>query len=102
MSAVEIRIALPSPLRVLAGAPAEVRVAVSGVASIASALDALEGMYPALRGAIRDHVTKVRRPLIRFFVCQEDWSHEPPDCALPERVITGKEPLMIVGAIAGG
>jgi hypothetical protein len=98
-----IRVALPFHLRTLAGVTEnEVGLEVSGPATLASVLDALEAKYPMLRGTIRDHVTKARRPLLRFFVCEEDISFEPPDKPLPEEIASGKEPLWIVGAIAGG
>jgi molybdopterin synthase sulfur carrier subunit len=79
-----------------------VTVEVNGQATQRSVLDALENSYPMLRGTIRDHVTKERRPFVRFFACEEDWSHESPDAPLPKEVISGAEPFLIVGAIAGG
>ena len=97
-----IRVVLPAHLRTLARVGGEVQVEVEGRATIASVLDALEAQYPMLRGTIRDHVTQQRRPFVRFFVCEEDWSHESPDTPLPEAVATGAEPLLLVGAIAGG
>ncbi|MCZ7668001.1 MAG: MoaD/ThiS family protein [Chloroflexi bacterium] len=97
-----IRVTIPHHLRTLAGTGAEVRVMVYGPATIGAALDALEAAYPVLRGTIRDPVTKERRPFLRFFVCLEDWSHKPPDAPLPEAIVTGAEPFMIIGAIAGG
>lgn len=97
-----IRVALPTHLRRLANVGREIEIQVEEPMTISAVLDALEGRYPMLRGTIRDHVTKERRPFIRFFACQEDLSHEPPDFPLPEDVIAGKEPLLIVGAIAGG
>src|SRR5262245_26163918 len=97
-----IRVELPSHLRTLARVDGEVQVEVEGQVTLDSVLDALEAHSPMLRGAIRDHVTKQRRAFIRFFACEEDWSHEPQDKPLPEAVATGKEPLLIVGAIAGG
>jgi sulfur-carrier protein len=97
-----IRVELPAHLRTLAGVSGEVTVAVEGKATLRAVLDALETKYPMLCGTIRDHVTKARRPFLRFFVCQEDWSHEPVDDLLPEAVVMGKEPLLIVGAVAGG
>ena len=75
---------------------------VKGAATISSVLDALEARYPMLEGTIRDHVTRQRRPFLRFFACEEDLSHESPDAPLPEAVVSGKEPLLIIGAIAGG
>jgi hypothetical protein len=97
-----IRVVLPAHLRTLAGVDGEVRVRVEGPATQRSVLDALEASYPALQGTIRDHVTRERRPLVRVFACAEDVSHEPPDAPLPEAVATGAEPLLIVGAMAGG
>ncbi|MDD5542544.1 MAG: MoaD/ThiS family protein [Acidobacteriia bacterium] len=97
-----IRVTLPQHLRTLAHVGDEVQLEVAGVVSQRSVLDALEARYPVLRGTIRDHVTLKRRPFIRFFACEEDLSHESPDAPLPEAVATGREPFMIVGAIAGG
>jgi hypothetical protein len=97
-----IRVVLPAHLRVLARVGTEVQVEVEGRATIASVLDAMEAQYPMLRGTIRDHVTHQRRPFVRFFACEEDWSHESPDTPLPEAVASGAEPLLLVGAIAGG
>jgi sulfur-carrier protein len=97
-----IRIELPAHLRKLAGVPGEVTVEVPGDATVRSVLDALEARYPVLEGTIRDHVTHVRRPFIRYFACQEDVSHAPPDARLPAAVARGDEPLLIVGALAGG
>ncbi|HTZ74179.1 MAG TPA: MoaD/ThiS family protein [Candidatus Aquilonibacter sp.] len=97
-----IRVVLPAHLRTLAGVGSEVSVEVSGSATQRAVLDALEKQYPALCGTIRDHVTQVRRPFLRFFACSEDLSHELPDAPLPEQVVSGVEPLLIVGAIAGG
>ena len=97
-----IRVVLPYHLRNLAGAGAEVSLEVAAPVTLRTVLDALEARYPMLRGAIRDHVTLARRPFLRFFVCEEDWSHEPPDAELPEAVVAGREPLLIIGAIAGG
>ena len=97
-----IRVVLPAHLRTLAKESGEVTLEVAGRATIGSVLDALETRYPVLRGAIRDHVTLQRRPFIRFFACAEDLSHEPADLALPEAVVSGAEPFLIVGAIAGG
>jgi sulfur-carrier protein len=97
-----IRVVLPAHLRTLAKVGSEVQVEVEGRASIASVLDALEAKYPMLQGTIRDHVTRQRRPFVRFFACEEDWSHEPTDTPLPEAVASGKEPLLLIGAIAGG
>jgi molybdopterin synthase sulfur carrier subunit len=97
-----IRVKLPAHLRNMAGVGAEVTLAVAGPVTQRTVLDALEAAYPMLRGTIRDHVTQKRRPFVRFFACQEDLSHASPDALLPEAVATGKEPYLIVGAIAGG
>jgi len=97
-----IRVVLPTHLRRLAHVDGEVKLEVQGEATRASVLDALEGRYPMLRGTIRDHVTLQRRPFVRFFACERDVSHEPPDAPLPEAVRSGAEPLLVVGAIAGG
>ncbi|TMQ33403.1 MAG: MoaD/ThiS family protein [Planctomycetota bacterium] len=97
-----IRVILPPHLRTLARVGAEVQLDVEGQATQRSVLDALEARYPMLRGTIRDHVTQQRRPMLRFFACEEDLSHEPPDAPLPEAVASGAEPFFIVGAIAGG
>jgi len=99
---VTIRVVLPAHLRTLARLGGEVPVEVTGRATVASLLDALEAQYPMLCGTIRDHVTLVRRPYVRFFACQEDLSHDAPDTELPEPVRSGKEPFLIIGAIAGG
>jgi hypothetical protein len=97
-----IRVMLPAHLRNLARTSSEVTVAIEGPATLRAVLDALEAEYPMLRGTIRDHVTLQRRPFLRFFACQEDISHEPHDAPLPAEVASGKEPLLIIGAIAGG
>jgi len=97
-----IRVILPPHLRALARVNGEVLLEVEGHATLHSALDALEASYPMLRGTIRDHVTQQRRPFLRFFACSEDLSHEPPDFPLPDAVVAGDEPLLLVGAIAGG
>jgi hypothetical protein len=97
-----IRIILPAHLRTLANVDREVTVDVSGPATTKSILDALEAKYPMLRGTIREHVTLKRRPLVRFFVCEEDISHDDPNVVLPEAIASGKEPFFIIGAIAGG
>lgn len=97
-----IRVELPQHLRTLAGVSSEVSLEVAGPVSVRSALDALESRYPTLKGTIRDQHTLERRAFLRFFVCQEDWSHEPTDKPLPESIATGAEPLLIIGAIAGG
>jgi hypothetical protein len=97
-----IRVALPFHLRTLAKVDGEVELEVERPVSIRSVLDALEAAYPVLRGTIRFHGTSKRRPWLRFFACEQDLSHDPPDDPLPEAVATGVEPLLIVGAIAGG
>jgi sulfur-carrier protein len=97
-----IRIELPAHLRTLAGTGAEVAVDVATPVTLGSALDALEARYPALRGTIRDHSTLKRRPFMRYFACEEDLSHHPPETPLPELVLAGREPLIVLGAIAGG
>jgi molybdopterin synthase sulfur carrier subunit len=97
-----IRVELPAQLRILARINGEVRLEVEGQATLRSVLDALETAYPTLGGTLRDYATGQRRPYVRFFACQQDWSHEPPDALLPDAVATGQEPLLIVGAIAGG
>ena len=97
-----IRVILPVHLRTLARVDGEVTVHVEGQATQRSVLDALEACYPMLRGTIRDHVTLQRRAFVRFFACEEDLSHEPPDAPLPEAVATGAEPFLVVGAMAGG
>jgi hypothetical protein len=99
---VTVRVRLPAHLRALVRMDGEVRVEVEGGVTQRSVLDALEARYPALRGTIRDHATGSRRPLVRFFACAEDLSHEPPDAPLPQAVSEGTEPLIILGAIAGG
>jgi molybdopterin converting factor small subunit len=97
-----IRVVLPAHLRTLAQANGEVTVEVAGKATIGSVLDALEATYPMLQGTIRDHVSKQRRPFVRFFACAEDLSHDSADAPLPDAVASGTEPFLIVGAIAGG
>ncbi len=97
-----IRVAIPFHLRTLAGIDGEVHLDVDGPATQAAVLDALEAKYPMLRGTIRDHTTGKRRAFLRFFACERDLSNEPPDAPLPEPVAKGEEPLLIVGAIAGG
>ncbi len=97
-----IRVILPHHLRTLAQVGAEVQLEVAAPITQRSVLDALEARYPMLRGTIRDHVTRQRRAFLRFFACQEDLSHESPDAALPEAVASGKEPFIVIGAIAGG
>ena len=97
-----MRVVLPTHLWRLAGVSREIELEVDGPASLEAVLDALEARYPVLRGTIRDHSTKGRRAFIRFFAWGEDWSHEPVGALLPEPVVLGKEPLRIVGAMAGG
>ncbi len=97
-----IRVILPQHLRTLAHVGSEVTIEVEGPVTQRSVLDAIEARYPMLRGTIRDHVTQQRRPFLRFFACEEDFSHEPPDAPLPAAVASGKEPFLIIGAIAGG
>jgi hypothetical protein len=97
-----IRVELPYHLRNLARVGVEVEVDVDGPVTQRAVLDALEARYPVLRGAIRDHVTLERRPFLRFFACEQDLSHAEPDSLLPDPVVHGKEPFMVVGAIAGG
>jgi hypothetical protein len=100
--AAKIRVVLPPHLRGLAKVSGEIKLEITGTVTQRSVLDALEVNYPMLRGTIRDHVTQVRRPFLRFFACEEDITHESPDAPLPEEVVSGKEPLLIIGAIAGG
>ena len=97
-----IRVILPAHLRTLARVNGEIKLEVKEKATLRSVIDALETHYPMLTGTIRDHVTKQRRPFIRFFACKQDLSLEPPDTQLPNEVATGEEPFLIVGAIAGG
>jgi sulfur-carrier protein len=97
-----IRVIIPHHLRTLANVRKEVTLQVEEPITQRAVLDALEAQYPMLRGTIRDHVTKQRRPFIRFFACEQDLSHEPVDAPLPARVVTGEEPFLIVGAMAGG
>jgi molybdopterin synthase sulfur carrier subunit len=97
-----IRVVLPAHLRTLARVEGEVKLEVEGQATVSSVLDALEIRYPMLVGTLRDHVTKQRRPFVRFFACEEDLSHDPTDAPLPDAVVSGKEPFLVVGAIAGG
>ena len=97
-----IRVTLPANLQTLAGVGRVVELDVSGPVTQRSVLDVLEDKYPALRGTIRDMTTKKRRPMVRFFACEEDWSDALPDDPLPDEVVTGKEPFLIIGAIAGG
>jgi hypothetical protein len=97
-----IRVILPPHLRTLSRSGAEVTLEVEGPVTLRSVLDALEARYPMLRGTIRDQVTQQRRPFLRFFACEQDLSHEPPDAPLPDSVVSGSEPLIVLGAIAGG
>ena len=97
-----IRVVLPAHLRTLAKVNGDVELDVRAPVTQRTVLDALEQQYPTLQGTIRDHVTKERRAFLRFFVCSEDWSLEPPDKPLPDEISTGKEPFFVIGAIAGG
>ena len=97
-----IRVVLPAHLRTLAKVRGEVKLDVDGKATQRAVLDALEDRYPMLRGTMRDHVTQQRRAFVRFFACEEDISHEPPDTPLPDAVATGAEPFLVIGAMAGG
>ncbi len=97
-----IRVELPFHLRTLARVAGEVQVPLEGPATVGSVLEALEKRYPVLRGSIRDHVTLRRRPFVRFFACERDLSLEPPDAPLPEAVVSGAEPFLVIGAMAGG
>ena len=97
-----IRVVLPAHLRTLARVSGEVKVSVAAPATVRAVLDALEAEYPMLQGTIRDHETKQRRAFLRLFACEEDLSHDSPDAPLPEAVVTGTEPLLVVGAMAGG
>jgi len=97
-----IRIELPAHLRTLARVNGDVQVDISGAATLGAVLDALEARHPVLRGTIRDHVTLRRRPFVRFFACEEDFSHEPPDTPLPNAVAIGAEPFLVIGALSGG
>ena len=97
-----IRVMLPVHLRTLARSGAEVELEIEGPATQRSVLDALEARYPALGGTIRDPISRQRRPYLRFFACEEDLSHQPPNALLPEEVASGKEPFLVIGAIAGG
>jgi sulfur-carrier protein len=97
-----IRVILPPNLRTLAHIDGEVELDLNGTPSQRSLLDAVEAKYPMLRGTMRDHVTEVRRPMVRFFACGEDLSHQSPDAPLPTAIVNGAEPFLIIGAIAGG
>lgn len=102
ISTAEIRVRLPHHLRTLAGVRSEVKIEVGGPITVRSVLDALESSFPMLRGTIRDHVTLQRRAYLRFFACARDLSLESPDNPLPDKVVSGEEPLIVLGAIAGG
>jgi sulfur-carrier protein len=97
-----IRVVLPQHLRTLARVAEEVELQVEDPVTVRSVLDALEAGYPVLRGTIRGHATQQRRPFVRFFACEQDLSHEPPDAPLPDAVAKGAEPFLVVGAMAGG
>jgi hypothetical protein len=97
-----IRVALPFHLRTLAGVDREVSLEVAGAVTTSAILDALEARYPMLRGTIRDQTTKQRRPMVRFYACNEDLSHDSPETPLPEKIASGAEPFLIIGAISGG
>jgi hypothetical protein len=97
-----IRVILPPNLRTLANIDGEVELELNGTLTQRSLLDGVEAKYPMLRGTLRDHVTQVRRPMVRFFACGEDLSHESPDAPLPDAIVDGTEPFLIIGAIAGG
>ena len=97
-----IRVVLPHHLQTLAKVYAEVNLDIEGPATQRAVIDALEARYPMLRGTMRDHVTQRRRPLVRFYACEDDWSDEEPDTPLPADVASGEEPLLVIGAIAGG
>ena len=97
-----IRVVLPPHLRTLAHVGSEITLNVEGQATLRLVLDELEARYPMLRGTIRDHVTLQRRPFLRFFACEQDLSHDSPDTPLPDAIVSGKEPLIVLGAIAGG
>ena len=97
-----IRVVLPAHLRTLANIDGEVTLEVAGAVTQRSVLDALEAEYPMLKGTLRDHATQERRKFVRFFAQEEDLSHEPPDAPLPDAVVTGAEPFIVVGAMAGG
>lgn len=97
-----VRVMLPAHLRTLAKVGDEVTVDVDSPATLGTVLDALEARYPVLRGTIRDHVTLKRRPFVRFYACEEDLSHDPPETPLPDAVVTGAEPFLVIGAMAGG
>lgn len=97
-----MRVVLPTHLRRLVNVNREVELQVLGPVTVSAVLDELEAQYPVLRGTIRDHTTRQRRPFIRFFACGEDWTHEPAEAVLPDAITSGSEPLRVVGAMAGG
>ena len=97
-----VRVLLPAHLRVLAGVEGEVRVEIDGPVTISTVMDAVEAAYPMLGGTVRDHVTRERRAFLRFFACEQDLSHQPTDAPLPAAVVDGREPLLVIGAVAGG
>jgi len=97
-----IRVRLPAHLRTLARVPDEVALDIDGEVTIGTVLDALEAHYPVLRGTIREQASRSRRPFVRYFACEEDLSHDPPDTRLPEAVVSGREPFIVLGAMAGG
>ena len=97
-----ILVAIPAHLRTLAGVKGDIKLDIQGTVTRESILDALEKQYPMLRGTIREHVTGERRPFLRFFACGKDITHEPPDAALPDEIVSGAEPFYVIGAIAGG
>ena len=97
-----IRVVLPAHLRILARVDGEVALEIEGAITQGSVLDALEARYPPLRGTLRDYATRQRRPFVRFFACEQDLSHESPETPLPEAVVEGREPFLVIGAIAGG
>jgi hypothetical protein len=97
-----IRVVLPFHLRTLARLDGDTTLDVAQPVTLAAVLDAIEARYPVLRGTMRDHVTLKRRPFVRFFACKEDWSHQPPESILPDAVVNGREPFLVVGAMAGG
>jgi molybdopterin synthase sulfur carrier subunit len=97
-----IRVIIPYHLKTLCGVTGEVQLDVASPVSLRAVLDGLETRYPMLRGTVRDHITGKRRDFIRFYACEQDFSNEPPDTLLPDKIATGEEPLLIIGAIAGG
>lgn len=97
-----IKVIIPHQLCTLAGEGPEIDLEVSGPVTLKAVLDALEERFPVLKGTIRDHKTKARRPFLRFFVCEMDWTHQPPETLLPDAIVKGAEPFLVIGAIAGG